>query len=155
MARPKLDKRRSNQSHNTRSDKKRGQYQTLDLNNPSLIRALRLLNKGKSINKTAQKTNIARSSLQEIWKKHKAGKLEELGNSGKSVLLSQEEEASVVKYCLYQHERGFNLTTKIVKSTIRDIHAIAVSRGEKRRTINIISGPSHKYMRTFFRKYPE
>ena len=75
--------------------------------------------------------------------------------SERLTLLSTEEEAAVEKYCLYQHERGFNMTNSDVKTMIRDIHQHAVEVGNKRQPLNYSNGPSAKYMRSFYKRHPK
>ena len=70
-------------------------------------------------------------------------------------MLSEEEEKSVKWYCLWQSDRGMPVNMQQMKAIIRDIHQRAINSGKKRATINIETGPSRKYMRSFFKRHRE
>ena len=69
------------------------------------------------------------------------------------MILTDEEEEVVEKYCLWQFDRGMGLSRKQVKSIIREIRQRAVDKGERRQAINSEVGPSKKYMNGFYKRH--
>ena len=69
-------------------------------------------------------------------------------------ILSKDEEKAVEVYCLWQCDRGIPLNNKQVKAIIRAIHCKAVAEGQSRQPINIVSGPSSRYMKRFYTRHP-
>ena len=139
MVRPRFDLRiaqKSSVKHN------RSSYNNYEENvsGKKLLCALNRACNTANTSKVARDHSIPKSTLHEKLKK-----LKDSGNdlnefvekSERLTLLSTEEEAAVEKYCLYQHERGFNMTNSDVKTMIRDIHQHAVEVGNKRQPLNV------------------
>ena len=70
-------------------------------------------------------------------------------------LLSAAEEDAVEHCVLWQAEHGMPLENKSIKAMMRDIHMKAVEAGEKRQPLNYASGPSAKFMRSFYQRHPQ
>ena len=158
MVRPKVDKRKRPSSSKTRfQKKKRSKYNDYisDGGSKRLQSALYSFN-GK-LGKTAKRHQIPKTTLhRELKKMEQYDCIDSyMTNRNKRlVLLTEEEEASVEYYCLWQGDRGMNLTNTNVKGLIREIHSKSVQKGEKRQPINSISGPSAKFMRGFYKRHP-
>ena len=75
--------------------------------------------------------------------------------SQKNQLLTSTEEDSIVKYILFESARGFPISIRIIKSHTREVLLKAKEKGEKRPEINMVNGPSSKFMRGFFSRHPE
>lgn len=159
MARPKIDKRRK--ATKTRLQKKtRGQYSMTYKNNEALTTGLKMLQNGHSIRMAEKHTKIPKSTLLNNWQKFISGAYSDLSEfiptrSKRLVVLTAEEETSVERYCLWQHDRGCNLDNHVVKAMIREIHAHATEKGELRQKINSSTGPSSKFMRSFYQRHPK
>ena len=67
-----------------------------------------------------------KSTLAEKWTTFKQSQFDDMKQK-RNVLLSPEEERSVIAYCLWQSDRGMNATTNVVKAIIRSIHSRAVA----------------------------
>ena len=156
MARPKIDARRkSNLKTRNEKNNARVKYKKYDdKDQKTLSRALRDAERSGSIRGAAAKHKIPKSTLAEKFKKMEKGGDVHVKRKFLYVL-SPTEETAVVEYILWQSDRGLNCDNKLVKFTIREIHALAISKGEIRQPINVVSGPSAKYMQGFYKRHNE
>ncbi len=158
MGRIKIDKRRT--VSKTRLQKQcRTTYNDYK-NDPVIKRVIQRMQKGYSIRQTAAFLNIPKSTVGNIWKRFSASTNKDLVNfaenhTNRNTALNDEEEQAVEKYVLWQYERGFCLQNHEIKALIREIHAKAVAKGEKRQKINPVDGPSDKFMRGFYERRPD
>ena len=123
----------------------------------ALKRALKGIDRSLNISKSAIRHKIPRITLQNSWSEYQ--KCDDLdtylkGRNKRLVLLTEDEEIAVERYCLWQSDRGMPETNKNIKAPIRELHSKAIERGEKRQKINPISGPSAKFMRNFYKRHP-
>ena len=162
MARPKADRRRRSASMKTRTEtKSRVKYHNYNTNDNSkkLKAALMQVCSSGNLRTTAERHSIPKSTLHEQFKKLKQNNNDFTifghNRTERRMLLSEDEEAAVEQYCLWQSDRGMNLNNNHVKALIREIHSRAVEAGEKRQQLNSSLGPSPKYMRAFYKRHPK
>ncbi|XP_062567732.1 uncharacterized protein LOC134229974 [Saccostrea cucullata] len=93
----------------------------------------------------AREYNVPRSTIcDKVKEKYKKS------SKGPSKMLSEEEESSLVEYINHMSTRGFPITRKMLKS-----HVVAIVKESGRDTLlNLDKGPSDKWCRNFFRRYP-
>ena len=126
-----------------------------------LKRAFAMVQKGVPVRVVASRCHIPRSTIGREFKKfqEEGCSLDDYFNKPKEnahlVLLSKEEEDAVSRYLVWQQDRGLPLYRSQVKALIREIHGTAVASGERRKPINIVNGPSNKFMREFDKRHPE
>ena len=151
MARPKKDKRRQITKTRLQKSASRSSYNNYKDNANTLVNAMKMIERGRSLRAVEKITKIPKSTLSEQWQKFEGMDCdsEKFLNerTGRKVLLSSAEEDAVVEYCLWQNDRGMCLDNRAVKSIIRCIHVKATESGESRQPINLLHGPSEKYMR--------
>ena len=159
MPRSKVDGRRKRSAAKTRNQKQE-KVSYKHYNSDDLLHALRFIQRGKSVRQAAAKFDIPLSTLADSWAKFKASDLNDVSDkvnerSSHASVLTKEEEDAIERYALWQQDRGMPLIQIQVKALIRELHAKAVEKGEKRRTINGVKGPSFKYMREFYKRHPK
>ena len=161
MARSKVDKRKRQVSAKTRGGKQNkvdyNKYKCGSASSNRLQTAVTQMlnnNNTKSFGQVSAKYHIPKTTL--YRKLHESKDLGEFTNiNGKRLaLLTEAEETAVEQYCLWQGDRGMNLKNNHVKALIREIHSQAVENGEKRQPMNSVTGPSAKFMRNFYQRYP-
>ena len=150
MGRPKNDnRRRINNKTRLQKATKRSNYNNYRNSKKTLEIALAMDERGRWLRDIEKATKVPRSTIAEKWKQYESNvhsSIDDvLNKSVKRVLLSKQEEDSVVQYCLWQNDRGMNLGNHWVKAIIRDIHSRAVQTGELRQPINMSEGPSAKF----------
>ena len=114
--------------------------------------------RGKSVMEVATKMKIPRTTLGREYNKFMEGDFTEVDEyleqrTSQLVLLTLNKEDAVEKYALWQQKRGMPLFPKQIKALIREIHAQAIERGEKRQQINMENGPSTDYMQLFYQRH--
>lgn len=157
------DGRRRKTRHSTKG-KKRGSYKK-NLGN-DLKRALEIVKAGASYREAETITKVPKTTISRAWKEFQEqenGNRKDIKNfvqqrpaaHSHPVILTEEEEEVVEKYCLWQFDRGMGLSRKQVKAIIREIRQRAVDKGERRQSINCETGPSKKYMKGFYKRHPK
>ena len=159
MAHPKTDSQR--RSKKTRNSHK-GEYNNYSSGEYSrrLKSAIENARHTNNISGAANKFGIPRATLQRLLKQFKESGAMDVGSytdnrSQRLHVLSAEEEKSAEDYCLWESDHGQNVDNAGVKCIIREINALAIERGEKRKSINTTFGPSAKYMREFYKRHPK
>ena len=162
------NRRRKLKTRNSAKGNERGSYKKYENLSNDLRRALDIVRAGASYREAESITKVPKSTILRVWKEfeeqqneNKDGQnikmfvKERTANHSHPVILTDEEEEAVEKYCLCQFDRGMGLSRKQVKSIIREIRQRAVDKGEQRQAINSEVGPSKKYMNGFYKRHPK
>ena len=159
MGRPKEDKRPYQSCSRTRNVQ-RAKYNSYSPDGTHAKRlSAALVSYNGNLGKTAIRHKIPKTTLHRELKNLQKSK-QSISTyikqrSDRLVLLNVEEQDAVVKYCLWQSDRGMNLTNTDIKGMIREIHSRAVDGGANRQPINKFTGPSAKFMRGFYQRHAQ
>ena len=170
MARQKCDgRRKATRSAKVSSNRPKtySSYGKSATHNILLRKSMVAINRGLSFRQAEEKFGISISTLHRYFNKIKDAVDDSSvvslytvrktisKASQKNQLLTSTEEDSIVKYILFESARGFPISVRIMKSHIREVLLKAKEKGEKRPEINMVNGPSSKFMRGFFSRHPE
>lgn len=158
MARPKQDSRlRRRRRRQTAARNNRTKYNNYSgVGKIILKNALNRIRLTGNISDASRKWSIPRQTLSMAWNSMGDEDVTTYIETRRSrlTLLSDEEEKAVIQYAIWESERGRNLNNTEIKALIREIHQRALDGGAKRQSNISPTGPSAKYMRSFYKRHP-